>query len=50
MILDMIGHQLVDTELVHAEFTKAGSALVEVLFLLSLKIIMWQKTVFSASL
>ena len=31
MILDVIGNQLVDTELVHAEFTKVGSALVEVL-------------------
>ena len=35
MILDMIGHQLVDTELVHAELTKAESVLVKVLFFFS---------------
>ena len=29
MILDMIGHQLVDSKLVHVKLTKAGSALVE---------------------
>ena len=49
MILDMIGHQLDDTKLVHAELTKAGSALVEVLFFYSLNVFMqvWQKTVSS---
>ena len=40
MILDMIGHQLVDSELAHAELTIAGSALVEVLFFFSLNIFM----------
>ena len=47
MILDMIDHQPVDTEHVHAELTKAGSALVEVLFFFSFNIFMqvWQKTV-----
>ena len=53
MILDMIGHQLADSDLVHAELTKAGSALVEALFF-SLNIFfcmqVWQKTVSSASL
>ena len=37
MILDMIGHQLVGTELVHAELKKAGSSLVKRLVLLFLK-------------
>ena len=51
LVLDMIGHKLVDSELVHAELTTAGSALVEVFFF-SLKIFkqVWQKTVSSASL
>ena len=50
MIPDMIGQQLVDSELVHAELTtdnvsfspriKAGSALVEVLFFFFLNIFM----------
>ena len=52
MILDMIGHQLVDSEVGHAELTKAGSALVKVLFFFFLNIFMqvWQKNVSSASL
>ena len=37
MILDMIGHQLLGTELVHGELTKAGSAFSESLVLLFLK-------------
>ena len=32
----MIGHQLVDSELIHAELTNAGSALVEVLLSLNI--------------
>ena len=45
----MIGHQLVDSELVHAELTKAGSALVDVLFSIIFMQVR-QKTVSSASL
>ena len=52
IILYMIGHQLLDSELVHAELTKAGSALEGSLVLLLLRHFMqvWQKTVSSASL
>ena len=47
MILDVIGHQLVN-----AELTKAGFALVKILLFFSLNIFMqvWQKTVSLASL